>query len=214
MSIVWRRTIPLYLSFIVAIVIVGRSMTDIGLFKTWGGNFLTWSSLIRAITVGLGFISILLYHGPKVMSMTNEPIPGQWFYSLTAIVGMLLFAGLGVFLGVSSSQYQWLYAVFYRPVAGLSTAVSGFFALTAMYRAFRVRSLEAFFLIGPALLILLYDAPIGTIIPGLGPVANYIFVYIASAAFRGFIAAASLGTLITSIRTIIGRERGYLPEEA
>jgi len=215
MSVTFRRLLPLYLTFIVAVIIALRSFVVHPTLALLGTTFLKWSSLIRAITVGLGFISILLFHGPKLVSRSNDPIPYQWFYSGTTLFGMFLFALLGVGLGVRSSSYLWWYDVFYRPVAGLSTAVSGFFALTAMYRSFRIRSLESLFLVGPALLILLYDAPIGTILlPGIGPLADYIFLYIAASAFRGFIVAASLGTILTSMRTIIGREKGYLPEEA
>jgi hypothetical protein len=127
----------------------------------------------------------------------------------------IVFAVAGILFGTGSSTYLWLYRVWYQPTAGLITAVSAFFAVSAMYRSFRARNIEALFLIIPALLILLYDAPIGPfLIPGIGPIAEYIFRYIASASFRGFIAAASLGTIIIAIRTILGMERGYLREEA
>jgi hypothetical protein len=113
-----------------------------------------------------------------------------------------------------SPQYQLLYGTWYRPVAGLLNAVTAFFAISAIYRSFRVRNIESLFLVVPALIILLYDAPIGvTLFPPIGPVAEYIFAVIAPSAFRGFIVAASAGTLILSIRTVLGLERGYLPYE-
>lgn len=215
MSVVWRRTVPLYLTLILALIIIGRSFIIDPTVKGAASQVLKWASLVRAISVGIGFVSILVFHVPKIKDLANEPVPYQWVYSLTAVVSMLIFAVVGVTLGVRSSEYLWLYNTWYRPVAGLSTAVSSFFVLSAMYRSFRVRNIEALALVGPALLILLYEAPIGTfLLPGMGPVADYIFRYISSAAFRGFIAAAAFGTMILSLRTIIGRERGYLPEEA
>jgi hypothetical protein len=214
MSYTLRRQIPLYLTFIIAFIIILRGFTTEPTISKVATTLLSWSSLIRAISVGLGFIGILFFHIPKITNMSNDPVPFQWFYSLTAVVSMLLFTGLGIFLGVGSREYLWLYSTWYSPIAGLVTAVSAFFAVSAIYRSFRVRNLEALFLVLPALIILLYDAPIGTLLlPGMGPVAEYIYVVIASAAFRGFIAASAVGTLILSIRTIIGQERGYLPEE-
>jgi hypothetical protein len=215
MSIVTRRYIPLGLTFVIALIIISSRFFVNPALSGASTTVLSWISTIRAISVGLGFISVLLYHLPLVTARSHKPVRYQWFYSLTTLVVMFLFAGIGILIGTGSAQYKWLYNTWYRPVAGLQNAVSALFATTAIYRSFRVRNLEAAFLVAPSILIMLYIAPIGTyFLPQIGPLGDYVFRVIAAAAFRGFVAAAALGTMILSIRTIVGRERGYMPTES
>jgi hypothetical protein len=214
MAVIYRRTFPLYLSIIVAFIVVLRSFFKIGFVTDIASTLLNWGSIVIAFAVGLGYINLILYHVDKIRKFSNEPIKYQWFYSITTVGTLLLFTILGLLLGTRSSGYLYVFTTVYRPVASISTMVSGFFAISAMYRAFRIRNLEAFALIFPALLMLLMDAPVGgLLVPGGGALAQYLLKYIGSAAFRGFVLAASIGVLIVSIRTIFGLERGYLPEE-
>jgi len=214
MGYVYRRTLPLALTIIIVLVLCARNFYPLPVFDYWGMNFQTWSSLIASVSGFLGAIVFLAYHIPKITSKSQEPIKQQWLYSLSAVSIMIIFIVVGLGLGYTSSEYQWLYQTWYSPVSGLLNAVTAFFALSAIYRSFRIRNLESLLLVGPALIILLYDAPIGvTLLPPIGPIAEYIFSTIGPAAFRGFIVAASLGTLIFSIRTALGLEIGYLPSE-
>jgi len=214
MSIVYRRTIPLALTTFIVLVLCAKNFIPNVTLSYWGKTFQTWSSLITSVSGFLGAIVFLAYHIPKIQRKSNEPIKYQWIYSISTVAIMLIFSIVGVGLGYTSSEYQWLYRTWYGPVSGLLNAVTAFFALSAIYRSFRVRTFESLLLVGPALIILLYDAPIGvTLFPPIGPIAEYLFSCIAPAAFRGFIVAASCGTLIFSIRTTIGKERGYLPTE-
>lgn len=215
MSIVLRRNVPLALTMIIVIVLCAKTFTTDPTMNYWGQTFQTWSSLIVSVSGFLGMIVFVAYHIPKITSKSNEPIKNQWLYSLSSITIMAIFIIVGLGYGYVSSEYQWLYQTWYGPVSGLLNAVTAFFALSAIYRSFRIRAMESLLLVGPAIIILLYDAPIGvTLFPPIGPISEYIFAYIGPAAFRGFIVAASLGTLIFSIRTAIGLERGYLPSEA
>jgi hypothetical protein len=214
MSKVIRRDIPLALTFIVSIIVIARSFFAQPSINRIAGIFLGWGAIVIAMTVGLGFITLLRTHISRVMKLAHEPLPYQWIYSLTTLSAMIIFAVVGIGLGTGSSQYAWLYRIWYRPVASISTMVSGFFAISAMYRAFRINSIESVALVIPALLGIMIDAPLGAVlIPGGAPVAEFLTRFVASAAFRGVVAAASMGVLIISIRTIIGQEKGYLPEE-
>jgi hypothetical protein len=214
MSTVFKRTIPIILTILIVLVLCVKAFTNEPNFTFWGQTFQTWSSLIVTFATFLGPIVLLIYHFPKIMKKANEPIKNQWIYSISTVSIMIIYIVVGVSLGSTSTTYQWLYNTWYGPVSGLLNAVTAFFALSAIYRSFRVRSFESLLLIGPALIILLYDAPIGvTLFPPIGPVSEYLFAYIGPAAFRGFTVAASLGSLIFCIRTALGWERGYLPSE-
>jgi hypothetical protein len=124
---------------------------------------------------------------------------------------MFIFLGVGLLYGNSSPQYSWLYSTWYGPISGLSSFISAFFSVTAVYRAFKIRSWDGAFLIIPALLIFLYDAPIGPwLFPFLGPVGVYLFGVFDAGAFRAALLAVALGMVFILMRTVIGRERGYM----
>lgn len=161
MGLVYRRTIPLGLTILIVVVIILKTFTTEPTINYWGKMFQTWSSLIVSVSGFLGMLVFLSYHVPKIASRSNAPIQNQWLYSLSAISIMTIFIIIGIVYGYNSSIYQWIYNTWYGPVSGLLNAVTAFFALSAIYRSFRIRTIESWLLVGPALIILLYDAPIG-----------------------------------------------------
>jgi hypothetical protein len=213
-SVLYRRQIPLAITILLVLVIIIKIFFVEPTASYWSLMFQQWASLASAVSVGLGVIAILSFHIPRIRRMENKPIKFQWFYSLSTIAIMLLFIIVGLGLGSGSPQYTWLFNTWYAPISGLICFVSAFYSVTAVYRAFRIRSLEGAALIIPALLIFLYDAPIGPFLfPPLGPIGVYLFSVITASAFRAGLLSVALGMVFIMIRTIIGRERGYMYEE-
>ena len=214
MSVLYRRQIPLTITIFLVLVILVKIFFVEPTASYWSLIFQQWASLASAVSIGLGVIALLSFHIPRIRRMENEPIKFQWFYSLSTIAIMLLFIIVGLGLGSGSFQYTWLFNTWYAPISGLICFVSAFYSVTAVYRAFRIRSLEGAALIIPALLIFLYDAPIGPFLfPPLGPIGVYLFSVITASAFRAGLLSVALGMVFIMIRTIIGRERGYMYEE-
>lgn len=214
MSVLYRRQIPLAITLFLVLVIIIKIFFVEPISSYWSLKFQQWASLASAVSVGLGVIALLSFHIPRIRRMENKPIKFQWFYSLSTIGIMFLFIIVGLSLGSGSSQYRWLFNTWYAPISGLICFVSAFYSVTAVYRAFKIRSLEGAALIIPALLIFLYDAPIGPFLfPPLGPIGVYLFSVITASAFRAGLLSVALGMVFIMIRTIIGRERGYMYEE-
>lgn len=214
MSVLYRRQIPLAITILLVLVIIIKIFFVEPTASYWSLMFQQWASLASAVSVGLGVIAILSFHIPRIRRMENKPIKFQWFYSFSTIAIMILFVIVGLGLGSGSPQYKWLFNTWYAPISGLICFVSAFYSVTAVYRAFRIRSLEGAALIIPALLIFLYDAPIGPFLfPPLGPIGVYLFSVITASAFRAGLLSVALGMVFIMIRTIIGRERGYMYEE-
>lgn len=214
MSVLYRRQIPLAITIFLVLVIIVKIFFVDPTASYWSLMFQQWASLASAVSVGLGIIALLSFHIPRIKRMENKPIRFQWFYSLSTVAIMLLFIIVGLGLGSGSPQYTWLFNTWYAPISGLICFVSAFYSVTAVYRAFRIRSLEGAALIIPALLIFLYDAPIGPFLfPPLGPIGVYLFSVITASAFRAGLLSVALGMVFIMIRTIIGRERGYMYEE-
>jgi len=213
-SVLYRRQIPLAITIFLVLVIIVKIFFVDPTASYWSLMFQQWASLASAVSVGLGIIALLSFHIPRIRRMENEPIRFQWFYSLSTVAIMFLFIIIGLGLGSGSPQYTWLFNTWYAPISGLICFVSAFYSVTAVYRAFRIRSLEGAALIIPALLIFLYDAPIGPFLfPPLGPMGVYLFSVITASAFRAGLLSVALGMVFIMIRTIIGRERGYMYEE-
>lgn len=214
MSILYRRQIPLGITGFIVVVVLIKIFFPNPIANYWSVIFQQWSSLATAVSVGLGIIALLSFHIPRIIRKENEPIRFQWLYSISTIAVMSIFIIVGLVLGSGSSQYNWLYNVWYAPISGLICFVSAFYSVTAVYRAFRIRSVEGAFLIIPALLIFLYDAPIGPyLFPFLGPVGIYLFTIITASAYRAGLLCVGLGMVFIMIRTVLGQERGYMYEE-
>jgi len=214
MSVLYRRQIPLAITIFLVLVILVKIFFPNPAASYWSVIFQQWSSLATAVSVGLGVIALFSFHVPRIIRMENEPIRFQWFYSLSTIAIMLIFIVVGLSLGTGSPQYSWLFSTWYAPISGLICFVSAFYSVTAVYRAFKIRNLEGAALIIPALLIFLYDAPLGVyIFPPLGPIGIYLFSVITASAFRAGLLAVALGMVFIMIRTVIGQERGYMYEE-
>lgn len=214
MSILYRRQIPLGITGFIVVVVLIKIFFPNPIANYWSVMFQQWSSLATAVSVGLGIIALLSFHIPRIIRKENEPIRFQWLYSLSTIGVMSIFILVGLVLGSGSPQYTWLYNVWYAPISGLICFVSAFYSVTAVYRAFKIRSVEGAFLIIPALLIFLYDAPIGPyLFPFLGPVGVYLFTVITASAYRAGLLCVGLGMVFIMIRTVLGQERGYMYEE-
>lgn len=209
-----RRSIPLYLSIIVALVIALRSFWINPTLVTVAGTFTSWGSVVVAIMTGLGVVNLLLFHLPRIRSMENEPVKGQWIYSTSTILFMSIFIIIGLLTTPRSTMYRWWFNTWYNPIAGLISFISAYFCLTGTYRAFRIRTWEGAALIIPALLIFLYDAPLGpAVIPFIGPIGVFLFGTVGSSMMRASICAIGMGMIFISLRTILGMERGYMFEE-
>lgn len=214
MAVLYRRQIPLAITIFIVVVILIKIFFPNPLVNYWSVIFQQWSSLASAVSIGLGIIALLSFHIPRITRMENEPIRFQWFYSISTVAIMLIFIVVGMSLGTGSPQYNWLYNVWYAPISGLICFVSAFYSVTAVYRAFKIRSVEGAFLIIPALLIFLYDAPLGPyLFPFLGPVGIYLFTVITASAYRAGLLCVGLGMVFIMIRTVLGQERGYMYEE-
>lgn len=214
MSILYRRQIPLAITGFIVVVILVKIFFPNPVAIYWSVIFQQWSSLATAVSVGLGIIALLSFHVPRIRRMENEPIKFQWFYSLSTIAIMMIFILVGLGLGPGSPQYSWLFSIWYAPISGLICFVSAFYSVTAVYRAFKIRNVESAFLIIPALLIFLYDAPLGAyLFPFLGPVGIYLFTVITASAYRAGLLCVGLGMVFIMIRTVLGQERGYMYEE-
>lgn len=174
--------------------------------------------VIGAFALILGLGSIIRHHLEKIRRKKE-----YWPYSYVFFVSMIITAIIGLFGGMRGGgiiptsigsfhfDIQAIYMNVVIPLGGTMFALLAFFMTSAAYRAFRARNLEAALLLGAAFIVMLAVVPTGYYItPKLPAFAEWILTVPNTAAKRGIIFGVGLGMVATSLKIILGIERGWL----
>lgn len=212
------------------------------------GNFLTpyfdfsgnFANVLFGFAIGLGVISLLGLHLRAIGRMREG-----WGFSVVLVVAFLAMTVFGIMneywphariapaiSGFSSATnahdvYSFLFNGGLASLDSAMFALIGFYIISASYRAFRIRSVEASLLMLSALIVMLGQVTLGTAItnrlPITGNLANlrfenmaaYILVQINAPAIRAVTFGLAVGLLATSLRLWLSLERNaYFDQEA
>lgn len=164
-----------------------------------------WGTIVSAFSIVLGTIITLRFHGSRIRDKSED-----WQWSIWLIACMAITYGIGLTMSTSSSIYQWIVVNVLSALSATVYSLVGLFCITAAYRAFRVRNVDAAILLVVAVIIIVgRNIPIGEMIsPALPKLAKWILDFPQTGARRGTgFASAIIGTGYT-LRMLIGRERG------
>jgi hypothetical protein len=211
-----RREIPLVITFVVGmIVLLARIFTaaDGGEFilANWAAQLTDWVIIVSAFAVGLASVNLFRIHG----AIISRQRPG-WFNSLTLLVAIVAFAIIGTAARFGAGQFfsdlnQNLYDAIISPLGAAMFAILAFYIASSAYRAFRMRSAEATVMLLAAILVMLGKAPIGELIWNQFPtIANWLVDIPNTVGQRAIMIGAAIGGFATSIRILLGIERGHL----
>jgi hypothetical protein len=201
----------------------------------------TVAQVLAAFMLGLGIFSIVKIHGTKIAKQQKD-----WAFSvvLLASLTLMLFFGYGDFhvreatktidfdnpdnWGFINKGRDFLFEGLLQQMDAAMFSIIAFFILSAAYRAFRARSVEATILLGTALLVILslmgvvsffWDASVDKI-AGNGPakdliqnlriseIAQWIKNTFQTPAITGIRFGIGLGTLSMALRIWLGLEKG------
>jgi hypothetical protein len=128
----------------------------------------TFGQVLSSFLLGLGIYSLLRVHLKRLFRMQKD-----WFFSLVLLVSLVAMTGFGYAdwvsrLGPNAGQYEdmanwkfiqygrhFLFEGLLQQMDAAMFSVIAFFILSAAYRAFRVRSIEATILLATALIVML-----------------------------------------------------------
>jgi hypothetical protein len=207
MSLLFKRVIPMTITFIVGILVICPYYIDIPVLKTIESNILNWGIIMSSIALGIGAINVFILNTKRLRNREGY----EWLYGGWVLFIFMLFIVIGILFGTTSETYNWIYNNIFLPTGSTMYASTMFYLASALYRTFRVRNVESGFLLISALIIILWSSPIIPYlfppITDLGTFINDVFVV---GAFRTIVIGIGLASFYMSIKVLVGIEKGYL----
>ncbi len=191
------------------------------------------TNVVSGLLAGLGIYSLLRIHGVRLARRTRD-----WGFSLVLLVSLVLMFVFGMLdwlnrQGQDGSkldnpqnwhfvQYarDFLFEGLLQQMDAAMFSIIAFYILSAAYRAFRVRSVEATILLGTALLVILslmglVRGAIDGALPAngllsnlrLGTIAEFVRDSFQTPAIRGVSFGVGIGTLAMGLRIWLSLER-------
>lgn len=167
-----------------------------------------WIRIVTAFALVLGTGSLVLYHVDKLRRRR-----AGWVYSIVALAALVVTAVVGLAWGVKpgSPLQEVLFKNFLVPLNASMFAILAFYMASAAYRAFRARTKEAALLLIASFIVMLGMVPVGRAMwDKLPDIAEWVLSVPNMAAKRGILFGVALGAIATSLKVILGIERGWL----
>jgi len=208
----WYRgvTPPLVLAIIVAFIILFSYFYPGTFVDQLSSTIVNWVIIIGALMIWTGLINLLRFSVREV----RRKVPGRWYLALfqVCLIAVMLISGFGEGPGSTAkgakTVIMWLYNNYYIWAELALAGLSGLWTVTAAYRAFRARSLEAFIFLLGAVFVLMRYAPVGGAIwIGFPIVGGWIIYQPFTAMLRALVIAGGIGIIAYAARFYMGKER-------
>ncbi|MCO4772584.1 MAG: hypothetical protein KDA24_21305 [Deltaproteobacteria bacterium] len=208
-----RSTIPLVLTFVIGLFMVGEYFIPHWRYHQFTQVFLEWGLILAAAAFLLGLFNLVQVNLPKVVNKEED-----WGYKLVMLAALVFTLVVGFMGGtdrLSNGQaYKWLFDFVFVPLNATMFALLAFYIASAAFRAFRARNLEATVLLVAAIIVMVARVPLGEDLPLVGEklpqFMNWIMDVPNIAARRAIFIGAALGAVSTGLRVILGIERSHL----
>ena len=192
------------------------------------GNFLTpfivpWSNVspvISSFAVGMGVINLFQIHGRRVARRS-----AGWINSFAFFVALFLMLVIGILNkahpnSINTNLNQLLVVGTLQSLDATMFSIIAFYIVSAAYRAFRVRSVEATMLLLTAVIVMLGQISVGQLLTAWIPdtgiwhslhievIRNWILTKANAPATRAIAFGLGIGSLAVALRIWLGLERG------
>jgi|UniRef100_A0A7V3UZX0 hypothetical protein len=203
-----RRSLPLALCLVMGIIMMIQFFVPHPVSVAFYDLTTKWIRIVSAFALVLGVGSLVLYHTDRLRRKR-----AGWEYSIVTLAGLVVTAIIGLGWGVKpgSPLQEVLFKNMLVPLNASMFAILAFYMASAAYRAFRARTKEAALLLIAAFVVMLGMVPVGEAIwHKLPEFAEWILSVPNMAAKRAILFGVALGAIATSLKVILGIERGWL----
>jgi hypothetical protein len=203
-----KRTIPLAICLFMGIAMMVQFFVPHPISVGFYDITTKWVRIVSAFALVLGAGSLIMYHTDRMQRRR----PG-WLYSIVTLAALAATAVIGLGWGVKpgSILQDVIFSSLLVPLNASMFAILAFYMASAAYRAFRARTKEAALLLIAAFIVMLGMVPVGAAIWGRLPdLAEWILSVPNMAAKRAILFGVALGGIATSLKVILGIERGWL----
>jgi len=202
-----QQRIPLALCLIMGILMIVQFFIPNQISEKTFDLVVKWVRIITAFALVLGVRSITFRSIDKIKRKRKD-----WVFSIFTLLGLVITAVAGLGWGVKAgSPLRTIYNNIIVPLGATMFSILAYYMASAAYRAFRARTREATLLLIAAFIVMLGKVPIGNAISAKLPdFADWLLTVPNMAAKRGIMFGVTLGMIATSLKIILGIERGWM----
>lgn len=216
-----KKYIPLAIVTIVGLCTLATYYVPAKISSSYLSTLNQWEVIVSGFAFLLGLISLMLNHSRKIIKHADG-----WGYSIFVFIGFLAVVIPGIISGGMQSNnghitpLGWVFRYMYNPLASTMFAILAFYIVSAAFRSFRIKSIQALVLSIAAFTLILGNVPLGQMlwdklfgwlgICHIGEITQWIMQVPSVAAKRGIMIGITIGAVVTSLKIIFGIERQYM----
>lgn len=207
MPLKMRRTVPLRMCLIMGVVMIIQFFIPHRISQTFYEEVLDWYIITGIFALVLGLQSLFHVEWTKIRRKKEG-----WGFSVITIATVIAVAAIGIIGGIGEgSLFMKIYRHITMSLQSTMFSLLGFYMASAAFRAFRAKTKEATVLLIAAVIVMFGRVPIGYFAwHKLPDVVEWLLMYPSMAAQRGIMLGVGLGISATSLKIILGIERGWL----
>lgn len=194
--------------FLTGSIVIASYFAKWSWLKTASDTVVRWRLVIAAFALALGALNMVRLHGKNIQQRGRN-----WQYSVVFFAFFLPYVAIGLTRGSNSAQYQYIWKSLYQPASATMYSMTLFYLTNAIWRAFRVRNLQAAILMFTGAAVMLGQIGVGAAISPLIPkFSSWLLEAVNTAGIRAITIGGSLGIVSLSLRVILGLERSYMSD--
>jgi hypothetical protein len=206
-----RQEIPLKITLFFGLFMILQFFVPHWMVNSLAGRFQNWAVIVVAFALVLGMANLIRVNLDQIERREQD-----WQYKIITLVSMVLVALAGFIGGIETGSFfnDRLYLQMYVPMSSTMYATLAFYIASAAFRAFRVRSWQAWLLAVTAVIVMLGRVPVGQYIwKDMPPLVDWIMNVPNMVAQRAILIGAALGAVATGLKMVFGIERSYMGRE-
>lgn len=207
-SVYVRRHGPIAIMWVLFLALTANYFT--GELPAFKGTVLGWASIV-AIFMGItATVSFLLRSTASLMESAKKRKVGEGL--ILDAYTLILFAAIvtiSLALTMESDAFAWIESWLYIPAEAVAYGFGVIYISAAVYRTWRIRSVETALLVISFILVMIRGTPVFGSVAGSQDPGIWVATYLAKGPFRVLNIGAGIGILVTLVRALRGRQAGF-----